>query len=120
LRFAMTSPPSGCQRDFHPRAVEHARHTSEVLREHAPHAHDFTHQRYRYKDRIDDVERQMNRTNSKVRSKMEHVFAVLSLKFGFAKVRYRGLDKNAKRLFVTCALVNLFLVRKRLLCATGA
>src|SRR6201993_2471850 len=27
LRFAMTSPPSGCQRDFHPRAVEHARHT---------------------------------------------------------------------------------------------
>jgi hypothetical protein len=28
LRFAMTSPPSGCQRDFHPRAVEHARHTS--------------------------------------------------------------------------------------------
>jgi hypothetical protein len=29
LRFAMTSPPSGCQRDFHPRAVEHARHTTE-------------------------------------------------------------------------------------------
>jgi hypothetical protein len=28
---------------------------------------------------------------------------------------HRGLDKNANRLFVTCALVNLFLVRKRLL-----
>src|ERR1700751_3452373 len=28
----MTSPPSGCQRDFHPRAVEHARHTKESLR----------------------------------------------------------------------------------------
>jgi len=26
-RFAMTSPPSGCQRDFHPQAVEHARRT---------------------------------------------------------------------------------------------
>src|ERR1035437_2633680 len=26
-RFAMTSPPSGCQKDFHPQAVEHARHT---------------------------------------------------------------------------------------------
>jgi hypothetical protein len=25
LRFAMTSPPSGCQGDFHPRAVEYAR-----------------------------------------------------------------------------------------------
>src|SRR6516162_8498584 len=27
LRFATTSPPSGCRGDFHPRAVEHARHT---------------------------------------------------------------------------------------------
>src|SRR5581483_6241172 len=27
LRFAITSPPSGCEGDFHPRAVEHARHT---------------------------------------------------------------------------------------------
>jgi hypothetical protein len=27
LRFAMTSPPSGCQGDSHLRAVEHARHT---------------------------------------------------------------------------------------------
>lgn len=93
---------------------------SEVLREHAPHAQDFTHQRYRYKDRIDEVEREKNRTKSKVRSKVEHVFAVMKLKFGFVKVRYRGLDKNAHRLFVTCALVNLFLARKRLLCATAA
>ncbi|MGD1081466.1 MAG: transposase [Candidatus Sulfotelmatobacter sp.] len=80
---------------------------SEVLREHAPHAQDFTHQRYRYKDHIDEVEREKNRTKSKVRSKVEHVFAVLKLKFGFVKVRYRGVDKNANRLFVTCALVNL-------------
>ena len=27
LRFAITSPPSGCERDFHPLAVRHARHT---------------------------------------------------------------------------------------------
>jgi IS5 family transposase len=44
------------------------------------------------------------------------VFGVLKLKFGLVKVRYRGLDKNANRPFVTCALVNLFLARKRLLC----
>jgi hypothetical protein len=31
---------------------------------------------------------------------------------GFAKVRYRGLDKNAHRLFVTCALANLFMARR--------
>jgi hypothetical protein len=35
---------------------------SEVLREHAPQAQDFTHQRYRYKDRIDEVEREKRRT----------------------------------------------------------
>ena len=28
LRFAITSPPSGCEGDLHPKAVKHARHTS--------------------------------------------------------------------------------------------
>lgn len=40
---------------------------------------------------------------------------LLKLKFGFMKVRYRGLSKNANRLFATCALVNLFMVPKKLL-----
>src|SRR6266852_2496752 len=88
---------------------------SEVIRECAPQAQDCTHRRYRYKDRIDEVERAKNRTKSTVRSKVEHVFAVMKLKFGFVKLRYRGLKKNANRLFVTCALVNLFLLRKKLL-----
>jgi IS5 family transposase len=44
----------------------------------------------------------------------------MKLKFGFVKVRDRGRDKNANRWFVTCALVNLFLIRKRLLTATAA
>ena len=48
---------------------------------------------------------------------MEHVFQVMKLKFGFVKVRYRGLKKNAHRLFVTCALANLFVSRKKLLLA---
>ena len=86
-----------------------------VLEECAPRAQDFTCQRYRYKDRVDEVERAKNRTKAKVRSKVEHVFAVMKLKFGFVKVRYRGIAKNANRLFATCALVNLFLARKKLL-----
>src|SRR5258708_30040141 len=50
---------------------DHAyRGQGEVLREHAPNAQDFTHQRYRYKDRIDDVERVKNRTKYKVTSKV--------------------------------------------------
>jgi IS5 family transposase len=54
-----------------------------------------------------------------VRSKVEHVFGVLKLKFGFVKVRYRGLAKNANQLFAACALVNLFLVRRKLLSAAA-
>ena len=88
---------------------------TEVIQQCAPRAQDCTHRRYRYKDHIDEVERAKNRTKSTVRSKVEHVFGVMKLKFGFVKVRYRGLAKNANRLFATCALVNLFLVRKRLL-----
>ena len=90
---------------------------TEVIQECAPQAQDCTHRRYRYKDHIDEVERAKNRTKSTVRSKVEHVFGVMKLKFGFVKVRYRGLAKNANRLFATCALVNLFLVRKKLLYA---
>jgi IS5 family transposase len=87
----------------------------EVLRQHAPNALDFTNRRYRYKGRIDAAQRAKNRTKSKVRAKVEHVFGVMKHLFGFVKVRYRGLDKNANRLFATCALANLFMVRAHLL-----
>jgi len=86
-----------------------------VIQEHAPRAQDCTQRRYRYKNNVDELERAKNRTKSQVRSKVEHVFAVMKLKFGFVKVRYRGLMKNANRVFATCALVNLFIVRNRLL-----
>jgi len=87
----------------------------EAMQEVVPGAQDMTHKPYRYRDRVDEIERAKNRTKSRVRSKVEHVFGVMKLKFGFVKVRYRGLKKNAHRLFATCALVNLFLVRKKLL-----
>jgi IS5 family transposase len=88
---------------------------TEVIHERAPNARDFTHRRYRFKKRIDEVQRAKNRTKSKVRAKVEHVFGVMKRLFGFEKVRYRGLDKNANRLFATCALVNLFIVRSQLM-----
>jgi transposase, IS5 family len=88
---------------------------TEVIRECAPQAQDCTHRRCRFKYYTDEVERAKNRVKSTVRSKVEHVFGVMKLKFGFVKVRYRGLAKNANRLFATCALLNLYLVRKKLL-----
>ena len=52
------------------------------------------------------------------RTKAEHPFLILKRIFGFSKVRYRGLDKNANRLFVACGLVNLYMARRRLLRST--
>jgi len=37
---------------------------------------------------------------------MAKLFSPFERIFGFAKTRYKGLDKNAHRLFVTCALAN--------------
>src|SRR2546425_10733729 len=62
---------------------------TEVIRECAPQAQDCTHRRYRYKDGVDEVERAKNRSKSTVRSKVEHVFAVMKLKFGFVKLLSR-------------------------------
>jgi transposase, IS5 family len=93
---------------------------SHVIKECAPRAQDHTQRRYRYKNGIDEQERAKNRSKSSVRSKVEHVFQVMKLKFGFVKLRYRGLKKNAHRLFVTCALVNLFLSRRKLLLTANA
>jgi IS5 family transposase len=88
------------------------------FREGAPRAQDYTQRRCRYQGQsVDEVAWAKNQTKSKVRAKVEHVFQVMKLKFGFVKVRYRRLKKNAHRLFVTCALVHLFVSRNKLLLA---
>jgi IS5 family transposase len=92
----------------------------EVIRQHAPKAKDFTNRRYRHHGVVDEVERAKNRTKSRVRAKVEHSIGVIKRVFGFVKVRYRGLAKNANRLFVTCALANLFMARRHLLRLQGA
>ena len=62
-----------------------------------------------------EAERAKNRNKSRVRAKVEHQFGIIKRQFGFSKVRYRGLDKNAHRLFVACALSNLVVAKKTLL-----
>jgi len=93
---------------------------TEVIKQRAPNAKDFTNRRYRHRGIVDETERAKNRTKSKVRAKVEHAIGVIKRVFGFAKVRYRGLDKNAHRLFVTCALANLFMARHHLMRAREA
>src|SRR5271168_4995724 len=86
----------------------------EKIRGKAPHAQDMTSRRARYKQIVDQLQRRKNRTKAQVRSKVEHVFRVMKRQFGFDRVRYKGLAKNANRMFACFALVNLYLTRKRL------
>jgi len=85
---------------------------SQVIREVAPQARESINRRCLYHGKLNVEEFLRNREKSRIRSKVEHVFQVMKVKFGFVKVRYRGLKKNANRLFATCALVNLYLARR--------
>jgi IS5 family transposase len=79
----------------------------ERLREIAPKAKDFTNRRA-YKNRpLTDADKETNRRKSAVRSRVEHPFLTLKRLWGFAKVRYRGLEKNANRAFAMLAMINL-------------
>jgi len=54
----------------------------EAMQTVAPGAQDMTHKQYRYKDRVDEMQPAANRTKSRVRSTVEHVFGVMKLKSG--------------------------------------
>jgi transposase, IS5 family len=85
-----------------------------MIRHRAPKAKDFTNRRYRHCGVVDLIERAKNRTKSKVRARVEHSIGVFKWAFGCARLRYRGLNKTAHRLLVTCALTNLFIARRHL------
>ena len=78
-------------------------------------AKDFTNQRTRYAGIVDEAVRAKNRSKSRIRSRVEHVFGVVKRLWGFGKVRYRGLQKNATRAFTALALANIYLGRQRLM-----
>ncbi len=86
-----------------------------LLYEKAPNAKDFTQKKGSRYRKLTEAEQSANRYKSKIRSRVEHVFGVMKRQFGFTKVRYRGLEKNAQCVFTKCALVNLVLAKKTLL-----
>jgi IS5 family transposase len=61
----------------------------------------------------------LKRAKARIRAKVEHVFRVIKVEFGYRKVRYRGLAKNTGQLQVLVALANLYLARQHLVAATG-
>lgn len=54
------------------------------------------------------------RLKARVRARVEHPYHVIKNLFGYRKVSYRGLAKNAARAKVHAALANLFIARRRL------
>ena len=64
-----------------------------------------------YKDLTVLVERK----KAQIRALVEHPFHVIKNLFGYRKVSYRGLRKNAARLYAQFALANLVLAKRRLL-----
>jgi IS5 family transposase len=86
-----------------------------VIRARAPKARDFTNRQCKWTHFTDATIQAKNRTKSRIRSRVEHSIGVIKRVFGFTKVRYRGLTKNANRVYVTAALANIFLVRYTLL-----
>jgi len=72
-------------------------------------------QRGTKKHPLTEHQKAVNRTRSRHRARGEHPFHVVKHLWGFVKVRYRGLAKNAARAFTMFGLANLYRVRDRLL-----
>jgi IS5 family transposase len=87
----------------------------ELIASKAPQAKDFTNQRVRRQGLVDEATRAKNRNKSRVRARVEHVFCGVKRLWGFGKVRYRGLAKNATRAFTALALANIYLSRRPLM-----
>ncbi len=79
----------------------------ERLKAIAPKAKDFTNKRPHKNRPLSEADKATNRRKSSVRSKVEHPFLTLKRLWGFAKVRYRGLAKNANRAFAMLAMLNV-------------
>ena len=65
------------------------------------------------------ADQSFNQKSNRIRARVEHVFGVIKHLWGYRKVRYRGLEKNAAQVFTLCALANFYMARKELAAAAG-
>lgn len=85
----------------------HGQPQRQTLKACAPKARDFTNKRAYRNSPLSEADKKTNKRKSSVRAKVEHPFLILKRLWGFTKVRYRGLAKNANRAFAMLAAVNL-------------
>ena len=69
--------------------------------------------------RLNCADQSFNEKGNRTRAHVEHAFGIVKHLWGYRKVRYRGLDKNAAQIFILFALANFYKVRYKLLAATG-
>lgn len=65
--------------------------------------------------KLNCADRAFNKKSNRTRAKGEHAFRIVKDLWGYSKVRYKGLEKNAAQVFSLFALANLYLCRKDLL-----
>lgn len=68
----------------------------------------------RPKRKLGASQKRRNRQLSAIRSRVEHVFRVIKRQFGYTRVRYKGLAKNAAQVFTLIGLTNLYMNRHAL------
>ena len=64
--------------------------------------------------KLNCADRSFNRKSNRTRARVEHIFGVVKHIWGYRKVRYKGLNKNACQVFTLMALANLYLARRQL------
>ena len=64
--------------------------------------------------KLNCADHSFNRKSNRTRARVEHPFGIIKHLWGYRKVRYRGLAKNAAQLFTLFALANVYLARKEL------
>ncbi len=64
--------------------------------------------------RLTCADRSFNTRSHRGRARVEHAFGVIKHLWGYRKVRYRGLAKNAAQIFTLFALANFYLARHEL------
>jgi transposase, IS5 family len=87
---------------------------AQVIQGCAPNARDLTLKKAQANWPLRPIDELINHHRSRIRSRVEHVFGVIKCVFGFNKLRYKGMLKNANRLYTAAALCNLFMIRRKL------
>ena len=63
-------------------------------------------------DNAIDWERFIDHRKASIRCKVEHVFRIVKRQFGYSKTVYRGLQKNANRLYALFLSSNLYMLAR--------